>query len=565
MDFKLAQPVMAKYLAIAAALTTVILTFNGSDPVNLPKMVVLVTAAFGLFAILLVSSSGKVWNEQRVLLFLLILFLMTAIWAVVNSGSPFNQNFYGSFGRNTGLLTYLALAMICLVAAAISSYDSVKLLLWSLLFAGFVNIIYCLWVIVFGDFFPWDNQYGNILGTLGNPNFIGAFLGIFVTVLFAYLIDPKTQTKFRIIGAFVIIIALIEIRSSHAVQGVVVSAGGTSLVFFFFLRSRFKRNLIPIIYVIFVTSFGTIAVLGALQKGPLAEIIYKTSVSLRGEYWQAAWNMAQLNPFTGVGMDSYGDWYRRARDSQALILPGSNVTTNAAHNVPFDLLAYGGWPLFSVFLAIILISMIAIVKIVFRSREYNWVTTALVSAWACYQVQSIISINQIGLAIWGWIFIGAVIGYERFTRKTATTDVSLTTKTSFSRKSTVNVISPQLVFGVCSLVGLFVVLPPYSADIKFTSALKSGQLTTIYDALSPSYLNPLNPNVIMNAAQVFINSNLNNDAYKYAKIGVELNPESHDLWRLLYFTSTESLEEKALAKSKLIELDPLNQEWKNLP
>ena len=86
--------------------------------------------------------------------------------------------------------------------------------------------------------------------------------------------------------------------------------------------------------------------MGALQRGPLTAYLYKESVTLRGEYWQAGWNMARQFPFTGVGMDAYGDWYRRARDSQALILPGPETVTNAAHNIPFDILSNGGWPLF---------------------------------------------------------------------------------------------------------------------------------------------------------------------------------------------------------------------------
>jgi hypothetical protein len=56
--------------------------------------------------------------------------------------------------------------------------------------------------------------------------------------------------------------------------------------------------------------------------------------------------MGNSHPLTGVGMDSYGDWYRRSRDAQALILPGPNTTTNAAHNVFIDVFAYGGYPLF---------------------------------------------------------------------------------------------------------------------------------------------------------------------------------------------------------------------------
>jgi hypothetical protein len=64
---------------------------------------------------------------------------------------------------------------------------------------------------------------------------------------------------------------------------------------------------------------------------------------------------------------------------------------------------------------------------------------------------------------------------------------------------------------------------------------------------------------------LLINSKLNDLAYKYAKIGVDFNPQAHDAWRMLYYTPTVSPEDKALAKAKMIELDPLNEEWKKLP
>jgi hypothetical protein len=361
------------------------------------------------------------------------------------------------------------------------------------------------------------------------------------------------------------LIALFEVRESHAVQGVVLSGGGAALVGFYYLRSRLNGNLLIAIYSLAVTTMGIFAVMGALQKGPLAEIIYKTSVSLRGEYWQAAINMSQLRPFTGVGMDSYGDWYRRARDEQAMILPGPNTTTNAAHSVPLDLLAYGGWPLFLSFIFIFSLSLIAIVRITLRSREFSWVTVGLIGTWTCYQVQSLISINQIGLAIWGWITMGALIGYEKVTRTNTEVGGIAKDVKSKKRKQGSDVFSPQLIFGIGGLVGLFIVLPAFSADATYKSAVNAGQLPSLEKALTPGYLTPSNTYALGSAVELLINSKLDDLAYKYAKIGVDFNPQAHDAWRMLYYTPTVSPEDKALAKAKLIELDPLNEEWKKLP
>jgi O-antigen ligase len=168
----------------------------------------------------------------------------------------------------------------------------------------------------------------------------------------------------------VFLLAVYAIINSNAIQGRVVVAAGLGIVGFYLIRSKFDKVFAPIIYLVFASVAGTFALLGALQIGPLTKYIYKNSVSLRGEYWQAGWNMATDHPLTGVGFDTYGDWYRRARDTQALILPGPNTTTNAAHNVPFDVLAFGGWPLFLSYLGIIALSVIAIIKVTTRQKKY---------------------------------------------------------------------------------------------------------------------------------------------------------------------------------------------------
>jgi hypothetical protein len=88
------------------------------------------------------------------------------------------------------------------------------------------------------------------------------------------LINPGTKNVYRVIGALVLVVALIEVEASDAVQGVVVSAGGVSLVGFLYLRSKFKGNLIPSIYAGAIALLGSIAILGALQVGPLTDLIY---------------------------------------------------------------------------------------------------------------------------------------------------------------------------------------------------------------------------------------------------------------------------------------------------
>jgi hypothetical protein len=264
-------------------------------------------------------------------------------------------------------------------------------------------------------------------------------------------------------------------------------------------------------------------------------------------------------------MDSYGDWYRRARDAQAMILPGPNIVTNAAHNVPLDLLAYGGIPLFASFLILFTLSAISVVRIIFRGREYNWVGVGLVVGWTCYHVQSIISINQIGLAIWGWMFNGAVIAYDRATRASTAEESATVVKRSPNRSKNSQDISPQLVFGLTGALGFILAFPAFNSDYQYRKALTTSQAPLVQKALESSFMTPTNSRFLAEAAGVFENSKIPDLARKYALEGVAHNPDYFDAWRTLYGISSSTPEEKAEAKKNLIRLDPLNQEWKNLP
>ena len=562
---QVAERTIARVLGIGSALVAVVvITGTVTDPVNVTKLFLLGGVAVGTFAVLLAFGFGQLWTSSKSLVVASGLFLIAGINSVLSSEGPLVQNIYGAYGRNTAFVTYILLIFVILSATILRTESSFTILIWGLLGAGFINVAYCLWVIAFGDFIPWNNPYGNILGTFGNPNFIGAFLGLFAASLVAYTFKQGVRIELRIGAALVFLLAVYEIIDSNAIQGRVVVAAGLAIVGFYLVRSKFENVWAQAGYLFFITTGGVFALLGALQIGPLTKYIYKTSVSLRGEYWQAGWSMGSDHPLTGVGFDTYGDWYRRARDTQALVMPGPNTTTNAAHNVPFDVFAFGGWPLFIVYLGILALSVVAIIKVTIRVKKYNAVFVTLTTAWVCYQLQSIISINQIGLAVWGWLFGGALIAYEIATRPKKDEGLSENGKgkqisgRATKRKSSETIFSSTLIAGIGAVVGLLIACPPYSADAKWRSALASQNVQKVEEALVPGYLNPQNSYKYSSAVQLFESSKLYDLAYKYAQIGVEFNPNNFDSWKVFYFISKSSPEDKARALENMKRLDPNN-------
>jgi O-antigen ligase len=549
------EKTIAVFLLIGVPFTTLFLmTGTVTDPVNVTKLFAAGCVGGGVIAITLVYGSKELWKTSRALVLSIALFIVAMFNAVFGSATPIGQNFYGTFGRNTGLVTYLIFSGIALSGLLLRSRKFFEYLIWALIFSGAVNVIYCGWALAFGDFIGWNNPYGEILGLFGNPNFIGAFLGMLISGSVAYLIPNIKNLKYSLFLIPLCLIALYEIKASRAIQGLVVTGAGLAIIGFYLVRSRSKGYLFTSLYTVAVSIVGAFALGGALQRGPLTSLIYKGSVSLRGTYWETGIEMGKAHPLTGVGMDSYGNYYRQFRPDRALVdTPGVGTITNSAHNVVIDFFASGGYPLLIAYLAILATGFRAIIKVTLRSRTYDGLFVSLAVTWLTYQLQSIISINQIGLAIWGWVLLGALVAYEYTTRP----------KNEGPAKAKVIkqkelIFSPQLVGGIGVVIGALIAVPPLSGDSKWRSAIGSQSAQSVEAALIPSYLAPADTSRYISAVQTFESSKLYDLAYKYAQIAVAFNPESSDSWRMLYAVSKSTQADKDLALANMKRLDPKN-------
>ncbi|CAN2170958.1 RfaL Lipid A core - O-antigen ligase and related enzymes [Candidatus Nanopelagicaceae bacterium] len=557
---KAAEKTASNYVLFGTPLISLFIVLNSvTDPVNATKLAAAGALGFSLFSLFVVFAGRALFVQYRYFLLSSLFFFVASLNAAINSDAPLAQNFYGAYGRNTGLIAYLVLSMVAIGTLFLKSEVSFKKIIWGLQFTGVVNVLYCAWVIAFGDFLSWSNPYGKILGFFGNPNFISAFLGMFITTLMAFAASKNAGWKYQIISLLLGSLAFYEVVESRSIQGIVVTFGGIAIVGFFAVRTYIKQAFVTYLYLASVSIVGVFAIFGTLQKGPLA-FVYKTSVSLRGEYWRAGLKMGSEHPLTGVGMDSYGDWYRRARsENAATVLPGPKTVTNASHNVVIDFFAYGGWPLLLAYLAMLLLAAISVIKVLRRTKSYNPVFVAMVAAWTCYEVQSLISINQIGLAVWGWLLTGALISYEVATRPESGNEAApASVRTRVQGARSTGIISPQLVAGIGAVVGLLIAVPPLSADTKWRSAIESKDATKVMATLESRYMNPTDSARLVQAVSLFANSNLVDQARQIALKGVEFNPDYFDAWAQLYSLPNSTEDEKALALKNMKRLDPLN-------
>jgi O-antigen ligase len=525
------------------------------DPINPIKMLAVTAFGFLALGVLLVNQKVLQIGRFKIPLILISSFMVWQLVVFAVSGGEKLQQLFGTNGRNTGLITYLAFSILFAISMVASNPDYLKKFLFAALTVGMASLGYGVIQALGGDPFDWVNPYSPVFGFLGNPNFQSSLLGILGAVVFTQLLSGSVKIQVKVAYLVYLIVTLYVIKETDSQQGFLVLLIGSAVSIGVFVNQRSKALGYSYLG---LAAVGFVAVLvGTLNKGPLASLLYKDSVTYRGDYWRAGWKMTLENPIFGVGLDSYGDWYRRSRTIEATLRRGPEVTSNAAHNVYLDISSYGGFPLILIYVALMVMVAICGVKVIKRSKTFNAGFVGLVAGWVAFQAQSIISINQIGLALWGWVLSGLIIGYEINTRND---DVLIDRKSGKnSTKHFQTSAATSLAMFVGLIVGVLVGMPPYLASAQYKGALESGDPTVIQEA---AYIWPTDASRMIQVATTLDQNKLPDRGLQVAVDAVERFPDNYSVWATLNLMSKASEEQKAEALSQMKRLDPLNPNLK---
>jgi O-antigen ligase len=550
---------LARILFIAGPVVTLTVTpWMSYDPINIPKLAVLLACAGIALALLLVDFRILLTSPYRSTVLVSALFKIDLLIVLLISPGPFNQQFFGTFGRNTGYLAYASLLILFIAAVVGLDKSSTERLLWTLFGVGVTSTVYGLAQSLGWDPIHWNNPYAPVIGFLGNPDFESSFLGICGVVAVAFLLKRKSSWISRGILISYLLLALYVMSKTKAVQGFLVLAVGVAVVLYLYIHSHKRLKLFSIPYLLLSVVTGIFVVIGSLNKGPLAHYLYKLSVTYRGDYWRAGWKMTTDHPFTGVGLDSYGDWYRVSRTLAATLRRGPDITSNAAHNVFLDFSSNGGFPLLIAYLLILGLTFVSAIRVIRRTQGFDVVHAALFGAWAAYLAQSSISLNQLGLAVWGWILSGALIAYEIHTRVIDETPITPhRTKIKKGRNVKMDRGTPVATMAIFIglIVGLALGLPPFLADAKYRSSLTISTATAIESAVTAW---PIDGNRLVQSSILMKNSKLEPQALLLAKHAAKYNPRLYDSWKLINTSTTSTAAEKAAALVRMKLLDPHN-------
>lgn len=517
-------------------------------------------AALDLFKVRIKGSGGM----QRLFLYLIFGFITVFLIRTLTT-SDVNGALFGVVGRHSGFLAYFGYTLIFVLSMLYVNISNFEVLVKGLLVAGFLGSVYSLLEFLDLEIWKMTKVYEGTSSLFGNPNFSGAFMAL-TAISATWFLFVKTTHLIKLIVVITLPLALFGIYTAKALQGYISFAIGISLIVFIMLWKVKKSYGYASLATI---TFGGIAsVLGSLQIGPLSSLLYKGSVSERGDMWRTAIAMIKDNPLWGVGIERYGFYFRQYRDLKQALRAGPDVFSDNAHNVVLHLMATGG-VLLGALCLLISVGILAMgVKALLRSDGVKQkALTGVLALWIPIQAQNAISVDNPGVFVWSWILGGAVIGIASDAiaieeKKSRVKVVKVPTSVS-----EVHPLAP-LVALVCVLMAIGFTVKPLIAQKTFTFAFYLGTDPSVPETLSNKVdalikaenQDPGNVTWPRYSANSLFTDKAWKETIEAAERAVSKDPEDWISWWFMASAYEQSGERvKAIpSRLKTVELDPWN-------
>jgi O-antigen ligase len=408
---------LSNYVIFGALASTLFVLPILMDPVALPKLFIL-SFFHGAISIILFRERKKLFSSKiNFILFALVLYSIFLFLSGLIDNQGLYQIFMGTWGRNNGFFQVLFFAVLFLGSIVSNGVNFPKKIIQTLFLLGIFFSSYA-WLQHFGRdpitaILPWYKRDQPIVLTLGNSNFSSIFLAITFTATCVTLLKSDSRNLTRIISTLSLFSHFLLIRKIDT-QGKISFAVGFALVGFIYLFFNKSMLLKKISFVWGFTALltGMLGVTALFGIGPFAGVLSDNVRSLNDRYyaWLAALKIMRDNPLFGIGIDNFVDSYRLYRLPEAYEIQTSQpfLDYDNAHNIFLNIGATAGIPCLLAYLSlIILVTYRGLLAI--KNNQEKLIIGGVFSVWIVYLVNSIISVDNLGLSVWGWVSGGALV------------------------------------------------------------------------------------------------------------------------------------------------------------
>jgi len=328
-----------------------------------------------------------------------------AVWAAVSAfahlgDGPWQQAVFGWFGRGTGVLAYVA-AAILLTAGMVLTRVEIWRVLYCVVAAGALSALATVIQSASGN----SGSRDGAPGLMGNADFNGALCGLACGLALLLIVRFANGPRWcvvllALIATFCAAGAVLSRSWQGGITAIVAVAVGMSIYSY---SRRFWLGL-----GVSVAVLAAVIVLGALVFAGVV-VLPGAVVDARLIYWQTALATIKNVPLTGMGPDAFAEAVAQFRPMDYLTVRDPSHHVSAAHSVPLQLGATLGVPAL-IFWAL---GVGAVAFALFRALRARVVAAsvvaAVVGAWAAYLAQSLISVDQLALLAIGWTLAGLVM------------------------------------------------------------------------------------------------------------------------------------------------------------
>jgi hypothetical protein len=295
------------------------------------------------------------------------------------------------------------------------------------------------------------------------------------------------------------------------------------------------------------------------------------TVLFRIDYWQAGLDMLISNPLNGIGIDSYGDHYREYRSLEAVTRTGPQRVTNTAHNIFLDVFSGAGLIAGLLFLAIMLLAALAALKSLklnFKDDDFP----VFVAMWLGFIVFCLISINQIGVGVWGFLFTGLITGtmanYQsevKAIRGKEKVGKSKGGKVIAGRnqgleptlKNSQNSRPAEVLLSLLLALAAFAIaLIPNITDARFLAAIRNPDLSRALELVDDAGVQDFHKEQLIGR---LAEQGRQEDSLRLALAVTEANPRNWQAWVEIIVNEKASKVQKEVAANRLLALDPNNK------
>lgn len=416
----------------------------------------------GLWIMRMVSEKKLIF-KRTVLDIPLALFLLGQIISTIFSIDP-HTSIWGYYSRsNGGLLSIIS--YIILYYAYVSNFEKEDVLgfLKGAVIAGFFVSLYAIpehfglspsCVILTGDFSAscWvQDVQARVFATLGQPNWLAAYLGMLIFPAIYFLMTARTKLQLFTLYflLFTLYLAFTFTYSRGATLGLI--AGFAVLILSQYLASHLKGaklnkadfKLLGIVlggFLLINLFFGSALTEVRLLKNPAVPLRPgftqaaapsgtqlenggTESGQIRLIVWKGALDIFKAYPLFGSGVETFAYAYYQFRPNEHNLVSEWDFLYNKAHNEYLNYLATTGAFGFITYLAIIITFIIYSIQYTVYSKNksqhtaYSILPAALLAGYISYLIQNFFLFSVVTISIFFYLFPALAFVYLQKTRQ----------------------------------------------------------------------------------------------------------------------------------------------------